>query len=177
MGVLTPIPPRLQTIIHILIILILLHAHDHKVGEVTIHLDLLLLQHGVLGRLRAAGQHHARVARLDGAAGDLVCIGLARGGELSVAFSFCAVLRESASFLFSDVREVFVLVRAAMDLLSEAISEVRDWRSVICCLRALITASWSAVVLVSAKGLGLWIRTLSDLLSPLPQLLEVRLLP
>lgn len=64
---------------------------------------------------------------------------------LSVAFSFCAVLRESASFLLSAVREVFVLVRAAMDLLSEAISEVRDWRSVIWCLRALITASWSAL--------------------------------
>ena len=64
-----------------------------------------------------------------------------------------------------------------MDLLSEAISEVRDWRSVICCLRALITASWSAIVLVSAKDLRLWIRTLSNLLSPLPQLLKVRLLP
>ena len=96
---------------------------------------------------------------------------------LSVEFSFCAVLRESASFLLSAVREVFVLVRAAMDLLSEAISEVRDWRSVICCLRALITASWSAIVLVSAKDLRLWIRTLSNLLSPLPQLLKVRLLP
>jgi hypothetical protein len=83
-GILTPIPPRLQTIIHILVILILLHAHDDQVGEVAVHLDLLLLQHGVLGRFCAAGQHHACAARLDGAAGDLVCFGPARGGELGV---------------------------------------------------------------------------------------------
>lgn len=64
-----------------------------------------------------------------------------------------------------------------MDLLSEAISEVRDWRSVTCCLRALITASWSVVTLVKAKCEKLWSHTLGDLLSSPPELLEVRLLP
>lgn len=62
---------------------------------------------------------------------------------LSVVFSFCAVLSESASFLFSVVRAVFVFVRAEMDLLRDVSSEVRDCRSATCCLRALITASWS----------------------------------
>lgn len=89
MGTLTPVPPRLQTIIHILIVLVLLHGHDHEVGEVAVHLDLLLLQHRVFGCLCAAGQHHACVARLDGAAGHLAGFGLARGGELGVE---CGVL-------------------------------------------------------------------------------------
>lgn len=68
---------------------------------------------------------------------------------LSVVLSFCAVLRASARDLFSAVREALVFVRAAMDLLRDAISEVRDWRSATCCLRASITASWS-VLSVSA---------------------------
>lgn len=53
------------------------------------------------------------------------------------------MLRDSTREFFSEVREALVLVRAAMDLFREAISEVRDWREAICCLSALITASWS----------------------------------
>jgi hypothetical protein len=70
---------------------------------------------------------------------------------LSVVFSFCAVLSESASFLFSAVRVVFVFVRAATDLFREVSSEVRDWRSATCCLSALMTASWSAGVSLVAE--------------------------
>lgn len=73
---------------------------------------------------------------------------------LRVVFSFCAVLSESASFLFSAVRVVFVFVRAAMDLLREVSSDVRDCKSATCCLRALMTASWSAERLVGSCGKG-----------------------
>lgn len=62
---------------------------------------------------------------------------------LSVVFSFCAVLRESESFLFSAVRESLDFVRLEIDLFRAVISEVRDWSSATCCFKALMTASWS----------------------------------
>jgi hypothetical protein len=62
-----------------------------------------------------------------------------------VLLSLCEVVRESVSFLLSEVRRAFSLERAASSRLRDVRSDVRDWRSVICCLSALMTASWSAV--------------------------------
>jgi hypothetical protein len=59
--------------------------------------------------------------------------------------SFWEVVREEARVLFSDVKRAFSLERAASSFFIEVRSDVRVWRSVICCLRALMTASWSVV--------------------------------
>jgi hypothetical protein len=58
-----------------------------------------------------------------------------------VLFSDCAAVSESVRVLVEVVRRAFSLEREASSFFREVMSEVRDWRSVICCLRALITAS------------------------------------
>jgi len=58
MNQLTPIASCLQTVVHVLIILILLDTDYDQVGEVAVHLDLLLLQHGVFCGLCTSGQYH-----------------------------------------------------------------------------------------------------------------------
>jgi hypothetical protein len=62
-----------------------------------------------------------------------------------VLLSFWAVARESVSFLFSEVRRALSLERAASSFFNGARSDVRVWSSVICCLSALMTASWSVL--------------------------------
>lgn len=73
-----------------------------------------------------------------------------------VLFSFCEVLSESASLLFSAVRAALVFVSAATSLFLVAISDVRAWRSATCCLSALITASWSFIFISRCR----WTRVL-----------------
>jgi hypothetical protein len=55
------------------------------------------------------------------------------------------------SVLVSEARRAFSLELAASSFLREEMSEVRDWRSATCCLKALITASWSGWKLVGTK--------------------------
>lgn len=59
----------------------------------------------------------------------------------SVLFSFCDVVSDSLSFLVSELRRAFSFESAANSFFIDARSDVRDWRSVTCCLRALMTAS------------------------------------
>jgi hypothetical protein len=61
--------------------------------------------------------------------------------------SVWAVVRDVVRVLLEAVRRAFSLERAASSFLRDVMSDVRDWRSVTCCLRDLMTASWSAKVL------------------------------
>jgi hypothetical protein len=67
--------------------------------------------------------------------------------EERVLDSFWAVVRSEVRDLLDAVRRAFSLERAASSFLRDVMSEVRDWRSVTCCFRALMTASWSGDLL------------------------------
>lgn len=66
-------------------------------------------------------------------------------------FSLCADARESVSFLFSVARRTDSLEAERSSFFRSVRSEVRDWRSETCCLRALMMASWSGGSVSAAK--------------------------
>jgi len=57
--ILTPIPPRLQTIKHVLFILTPLHAQDNQIRQIAIQIHFLLRERRFLGCFRCTRQHHS----------------------------------------------------------------------------------------------------------------------
>lgn len=70
-GALTSVSPGLKTIVHIIVIFILLHAHDDKVSQIAVHLHFLLLQHRVFCCFCVTRKYNTRCSRFDGTAGHL----------------------------------------------------------------------------------------------------------
>ena len=85
---LTPIPPRLQTIKHIFLILTPLHAQDNQIRQIAIQIHFLLRERRFLRCFRCTRQHHSCCPLLHRAARHvLVALWLLRRGSGSREFA------------------------------------------------------------------------------------------